>query len=150
MSEKQGTLYTIPGTKAKQNVFSMEQLKNIKTDLNLDFTLMKDKEGKLYKDPNNRYSLTWGGRYGLGLGGQLFVFPNTPYEDGRRGPMYNPNLGGDSRDKFLKRTQDLISKMIKRNKRVGPGTKSDSGIIELDTGPKLVKNLIDKPLYEDD
>jgi hypothetical protein len=150
MSEKQGKLYTIPGTKAKQNVFSMEQLQNIKTDLKLDFTLMKDKEGKLYKDPNNRYNLTWGGRYGLGLGGLLFVSPNTPSEDGRRGGMYNPNLGGTGRDKFLKRTQDLIDKMIKKNKRVGAGTKSDSGIIELDTGPKLVKNLIDKPLYEDD
>jgi len=150
MIENQGQFYTIPGTKTKQNVFSMEQLQNIKTDLKLDYSMLKDEKGKTYQDPNNRYHLRWGGSmHPLGMG-VLYVFPNSPVEDGRRGGMYNPNLGGSGRDKFLKRTQDLIAKMIKRNKRVGAGTKSDSGIIELDTGPKLVKNLIDKPLYEDD
>ena len=150
MRENQGRLYTIPGTRAKQNVFSMEQLQNIKTDLKLGYDFLKTEDGKPYKDPNNRYHLRWGGSmHPLGMG-VLYVFPNSPVEDGRRGGMYNPNLGGSGRDKFLKRTQDLIAKMMKRNKRVGAGTKSDSGIIELDTGPKLVKNLIDKPLYEDD
>lgn len=148
--ENQGSLFTIPNTKPKQNVFSMEQLQNIKTDLKLNYDFLKTADGKPFKDPNNRYHIRWGGSFGAPLAGALFVFPNTPYEDGRRGGMYNPNEGGQARDKFLKRTQDLIAKMIKRNKRVGAGTKSESGIIELDTGPKLVKNLIDKPLYEDD